>query len=198
MSNFRLLSSAQTIASIWYYFNYHRAVLSKFKKIFSSKLFHLLFYFKNSQHLQLSHQITMHFQSTTLLALFTLCLSIGLAMPLADPDMNSSPIIDGPKLESREPHARAEPRGPPNPPSPPPNPGCSKQKPISQNLCTSGSPYCCSGSGASQVCGPASTTSCSSTTICCINTNGVSRCHHVEDLVTNKSQSSDADLCWRD
>jgi hypothetical protein len=133
------------------------------------------FQFKDSQHLQISHQVTMRLQSRTLLALFTLCLSTGLAIPLADPGMDSSPITDGPKLERREPHPKAEPRSPPNPPSPPPNPNCPKQKPIAQNLCTSGSPYCCSGTGASQVCGPASSTSCSSTTICCINTNGVSQ-----------------------
>ncbi|KAH8809999.1 hypothetical protein F5882DRAFT_373058 [Hyaloscypha sp. PMI_1271] len=117
----------------------------------------------------------MRLQSRTLLALVTLCLTTGLAIPLAEPNTNSSPIADGPKLESREPHPNAEPRGPPAPPSPP-NPNCAKQKPIAQNLCNSGSPYCCSGSGASQVCGPASTTSCSSTTICCINTNGMQIC----------------------
>jgi hypothetical protein len=52
---------------------------------------------------------------------------------------------------------------------------CPSQKPISQNLCTSGSPYCCSGQGAAQVCGPSSSTTCTATTICCINTNGVRR-----------------------
>ncbi len=48
------------------------------------------------------------------------------------------------------------------------------QKPIAQNLCNSGSPYCCSGTGDQQVCGPAGTVTCESMTICCINTNGVS------------------------
>src|SRR5580700_4076509 len=48
------------------------------------------------------------------------------------------------------------------------------QQPIANNICNSGSPYCCSGSGAGKVCGPASTTTCTSTTICCINTDGVS------------------------
>ena len=47
------------------------------------------------------------------------------------------------------------------------------QKPITQNLCNSGTPYCCSGDGSSQVCGPAASVSCQSTAICCINTNGV-------------------------
>ena len=47
------------------------------------------------------------------------------------------------------------------------------QKPVAQNLCTSGTPYCCSGDGSSQVCGPAASVSCQSTAICCINTNGV-------------------------
>lgn len=51
---------------------------------------------------------------------------------------------------------------------------CVPQNPIASNVCSSGSPYCCSGSGKSTVCGPASTTKCASTTICCINTNGVS------------------------
>lgn len=48
------------------------------------------------------------------------------------------------------------------------------QKPIAQNLCTSGAPYCCSGEGNARVCGPASSVSCEVMTICCINTNGVS------------------------
>lgn len=48
------------------------------------------------------------------------------------------------------------------------------QKPIAQNLCTSGAPYCCSGEGTARVCGPASSVSCDVMTICCINTNGVS------------------------
>jgi uncharacterized membrane protein len=47
------------------------------------------------------------------------------------------------------------------------------QQPIGQNLCTSGVPYCCSGTGTSQVCGPAGTVECTSIAICCINTNGV-------------------------
>ncbi|KAF2996198.1 hypothetical protein E8E13_001233 [Curvularia kusanoi] len=50
------------------------------------------------------------------------------------------------------------------------------QKPIAQNLCTSGSPYCCSGIGDARVCGPASTVSCETLTICCINTNGMQIC----------------------
>lgn len=48
------------------------------------------------------------------------------------------------------------------------------QKPIAQNLCTSGAPYCCSGEGDARVCGPASSVVCEAMTICCINTNGVS------------------------
>jgi hypothetical protein len=59
-------------------------------------------------------------------------------------------------------------------PAPPPPPNCPTQKPIAENLCTSGSPYCCSGTGSGQVCGPAASTTCTATTICCINTNGVS------------------------
>ncbi|KAJ4992839.1 hypothetical protein SVAN01_01543 [Stagonosporopsis vannaccii] len=50
------------------------------------------------------------------------------------------------------------------------------QKPIAQNLCTSGAPYCCSGEGDARVCGPASSVSCEVMTICCINTNGMQIC----------------------
>lgn len=42
------------------------------------------------------------------------------------------------------------------------------------NMCSTGNPYCCSGEGEAMVCGPASSTSCNTMTICCINTNGVS------------------------
>lgn len=122
----------------------------------------------------------MHSQGITLVTLFTLCLSTGRAIPFADPNMDSSPFADGPILETREPHPLPEPRGapksptPPTPPSPPQNQGCPKQLSVAQNLRTSGSPYCCIGSGSSQVCGPAGSTTCSSTMICCINTIGVS------------------------
>lgn len=54
------------------------------------------------------------------------------------------------------------------------NPDCPSTIPVNQNLCNSGSPYCCSGTGPGAVCGPSATTNCASTTICCINTNGVS------------------------
>ena len=57
---------------------------------------------------------------------------------------------------------------------PPHNPNCPSTVPVSQNVCTSGSPYCCEGTGPGAVCGPSSTTNCASTVICCINTNGVS------------------------
>lgn len=42
----------------------------------------------------------MRFQSRNLVALFTLCLATGLSIPLAETETNSSPIVDGPKLES--------------------------------------------------------------------------------------------------
>jgi hypothetical protein len=114
----------------------------------------------------------MRFQSTKPLAFFALCLSICRAIPLAEPNPISTPTVDGPQLEDREPHAMPDPngRGANSKPS-----NCPSQKPISQNLCTSGSPYCCSGQGAAQVCGPSSSTTCTATTICCINTNGVRR-----------------------
>lgn len=113
--------------------------------------------------------------STSLLALLALCISTTLSNPLPEPNDTNTPILESPKLDSRDARPEPEPRGPPEPPTPPTPPGCPPaQKPIAQNLCNSGSPYCCSGSGASQVCGPASQVSCASTTICCINTNGVS------------------------
>jgi hypothetical protein len=46
-------------------------------------------------------------------------------------------------------------------------------KTSAENICTSGEPYCCVGSGKNQVCGK-SQVQCSSTTICCNNFNGVS------------------------
>jgi hypothetical protein len=131
---------------------------------------------KSSHNLQTLHQVTMRFQTASLVVLLTAYLGTGLAVPFPDPDSHSSPIVNVPKLESRETHPKLEPRqpGPPTPSGGPPA-NCPSQKPIAQNLCTSGSPYCCSGSGSGQVCGLASSVSCSATTICCINTNGVSR-----------------------
>jgi hypothetical protein len=113
----------------------------------------------------------MQFHLSTILLLF---LSNVLAIPVADPSPDSSsptsPLLDRDN-HFNEHDQRGQPKTPPTPPAPPV--GCPSQKPIAQNLCTSGSPYCCSGSGSGQVCGPASTTTCTATTICCINTNGV-------------------------
>lgn len=71
------------------------------------------------------------------------------------------------------------------------------QKPIAQNLCTSGAPYCCSGTGDAKVCGPASSVVCETMTICCINTNGVSNSQPNGEGDTD-FRRSDADLRWRD
>jgi hypothetical protein len=94
--------------------------------------------------------------------LFLLLLPSVLAVPIADAPPNapspSSPLLDA--HNKRNPAKGTEKDG-----------KC--QKPIAQNLCTSGAPYCCSGTGISQVYGPAGTVECTSIAICCINTNGV-------------------------
>lgn len=92
-------------------------------------------------------------------------LTTALAVPFSDSTIDTSPKLD---LEARDPISKWRPRSLAPTPS-----SCPTQNPISSNVCSSGSPYCCSGSGKSVVCGPASTTQCTSTTICCINTNGV-------------------------
>jgi hypothetical protein len=103
-------------------------------------------------------------------AVFLFFLPNALAIPLAD----SSPNISSPNsLVSRDAYwneldKREAAKGKDKEKD-----KCPTQKPIAQNLCTSGAPYCCSGEGAAQVCGPASTTTCQTMTICCINTNGV-------------------------
>ncbi|KAF3049007.1 hypothetical protein E8E11_002354 [Didymella keratinophila] len=99
-----------------------------------------------------------------------LLMSNALAIPLADPSPDVSSLVSsllGPNnLSSELDKRKAD--------SPGKNGNCPKT--VSQNVCTSGAPYCCSGSGASQVCGPASSVACSSMTICCINTNGMQIC----------------------
>lgn len=88
-------------------------------------------------------------------ALFLLLLPTALAIPVAEPVLSLS--------NNKEPRKEKD--------------KCPSQKPIAQNICTSGAPYCCSGTGDTQVCGPAGTVECTAMTICCINTNGV--CHTI-------------------
>ena len=107
--------------------------------------------------------LNMQFNSIPLLLTLTLYLTNVLSIPVSE----SSPEQLSPFEERRS-------QPPPKTPSGPPPANCPTQKPIAQNLCNSGSPYCCSGTGSGQVCGPAASTTCTATTICCINTNGVS------------------------
>jgi len=117
----------------------------------------------------------MQFSFTPLLLILTLYLTNVLSIPVSDSSLSLFPSLEDSSLEVRgAARAPVTPPTPPTPPAPPAN--CPSQKPIASNLCTSGAPYCCSGTGSGQVCGPASSTTCSSTTICCINTNGMQIC----------------------
>ncbi|KAH6644321.1 hypothetical protein C7974DRAFT_18562 [Boeremia exigua] len=122
--------------------------------------------------LSVFNQIKMQFY---LSALFLCLLPSVIAVPFADPDATSSlpQLFDreatSTELATRDPAKSPDKNG---------NQGKKEdcQKPIAQNLCTSGSPYCCSGTGDQQVCGPAGSVSCQAMTICCINTNGMQIC----------------------
>ncbi|KAJ8108555.1 hypothetical protein OPT61_g8095 [Boeremia exigua] len=114
-------------------------------------------------------------------SLFLFLLPTALSVPVADPlpevSPLGSPLFDR-SVASTELITREAGKSPP-PPGPGPNGNKGKQdcqKPIAQNLCTSGSPYCCSGTGDAKVCGPAASVSCDTMTICCINTNGMQIC----------------------
>lgn len=123
-------------------------------------------------------------------ALFFVLLPYALAIPVADPSPNDT-SLSSPLLERDA--AKDSGKG---------KDKC--QKPIAQNLCTSGVPYCCSGTGLSQVCGPAGTVQCQSIAICCINTNGVSILASVvhtkrkQQRTVLTSTPLDANLRWRD
>ncbi|KAG0652067.1 hypothetical protein D0Z07_1190 [Hyphodiscus hymeniophilus] len=96
-----------------------------------------------------------------------LATAVALAAPFGDITSPKSPNLE---LEARDPDSRLGIR---NTKKAAPS-ICAPQNPIQSNVCSSGSPYCCSGEGSGMVCGPASTTTCTSTIICCINNNGVS------------------------
>ena len=106
----------------------------------------------------------LHFCSITTWAIAPfLAAAISVAVPFDD---TTSPALE---IEPRNPLPVVAARASKASPS-----SCSPQNPIASNVCSSGSPYCCSGTGKSMVCGPSSTTDCESTTICCMNNNGVS------------------------
>ncbi|KAF4621900.1 hypothetical protein G7Y89_g14445 [Cudoniella acicularis] len=122
----------------------------------------------------------MHFQRTSFIVVLSIYFAIGLGVPVDEPvakpvpepivKRNADPV--DPLAHFTPFHNLLAPRG--NARAHDPN--CPNTQPVDQNLCTSGSPYCCSGSGNGAVCGPSSSTQCSSTTICCINTNGMQIC----------------------
>ena len=112
--------------------------------------------------------LRMYLQTNFVFAVLSSFTCTTFAVPLGDSGIDTFPNLS---LEPREPISEWLPR---NPTPTLPRSSCPTQGPITSNVCSSGSPYCCSGSGKSIVCGPSSTTQCTSTTICCINTNGVS------------------------
>jgi hypothetical protein len=136
----------------------------------------------------------MRLQHSFILLTSSLIITTTVAVPFVDSNLETFPNLS---LESRDP----SPKWPPRSPTPThSSSNCPTQGPIASNVCSSGSPYCCSGSGKSMVCGPASTTQCTTTTICCINTNGVSSspescCWGCE---TDFYWNADADMRWGD
>lgn len=119
------------------------------------KIFLLSFALSHSQ-----YPVNMHLNIPSL---FFLSVSGILAAPVAEASPDISSLVSAILRPNSNKQA-----------GPSKNNNCPSQQPTSQNVCSSGSPYCCSGTGSAQVCGPASSVACSSMTICCINTNGVS------------------------